>query len=137
MHASKNIYNGMISCSFVAFFVALIAALFMGGVRLLSAGNADGADATVKITGGIPHVSGGIGGDSITKLESPARDFNLKLVFALQSAATSPTCRWSLSMPKENRCWMPHLQGRGSSPNYRPATIRSMRHLKAKPLNVR
>ena len=57
----------------------------MGGVLLLSTGHAHGADATVKTTGGIPHISGGIGNDSIAKMETMARDFNLKLVFALQS----------------------------------------------------
>lgn len=82
MYASKNnIYNNMISIGVVA----LIAALFMGGVMMLSTGQAHGAEANVKTTGGIPHVSGGIGDDSIAKLESQARDYNLKLVFALQS----------------------------------------------------
>jgi hypothetical protein len=82
MYASKNnIYSSMISVGVVA----LIAALFMGGVMMLSTGKAHGAEATVKTTGGIPHVSGGIGDDSIAKLESQARDYNLKLVFALQS----------------------------------------------------
>lgn len=82
MHASKNnIYSSMISVGFIA----LIAAFFLGGAMLLSTGQAHGADATVKNTGGIPHVSGGVGDDSIAKLESQVRDFNLKLVFALQS----------------------------------------------------
>lgn len=87
MHASKNIYNGMISRGFVALFVALIAALFLGGMMLLPTGKAHSADATVKTTGGIPHVSGGIGKVSLAKMETMARDFNLKLVFALQSSS--------------------------------------------------
>ncbi len=81
MHASKNIYNAMIPRGFAA----LIGALFLGSLLMLSTGNAHSADATVKTTGGIPHVSGGIGDDSIAKMESMARDYNLKLVFALQS----------------------------------------------------
>jgi hypothetical protein len=81
MQAEKTVYSSMISIGVVA----LIAALFMGGMMMLSNGQAHGADATVKTTGGISHVSGGIGEDSIAKLESLARDFNLKLVFALQS----------------------------------------------------
>jgi len=82
MYANKNnIYSTMISLGVVA----LIAALFLGGVMVLSTGQAHGADATVKTTGGIPHVSGGIGDDSIAKMEAMAKDFNLKLVFALQS----------------------------------------------------
>lgn len=81
MQASKNIYSGMISFGFAA----LIAAFVLIGVMLLSMGNAQSADAGVQTTGGVSYVSGGVGDDSIAKLESLAKDFNLKLVFALQS----------------------------------------------------
>lgn len=83
MQASKDsVYSGIISTGLIA----LVAALFMGSAMLLATGQAHGAEtATAKSTGGVPHVSGGIGDDSIAKMESMARDYNLKLVFALQS----------------------------------------------------
>lgn len=61
------------------------AALLLGSTMLLSMGHAISADATVQTSGGIAYVSGGVGDDSITRLNSLAKDFNLKLVFALQS----------------------------------------------------
>lgn len=73
--------QGMNSGTFARGFAALL----LGSAMLLPAGNAISADASVQTTGGISHVSGGIGDDSITRLESLAGDFNLKLVFALQS----------------------------------------------------
>lgn len=42
-------------------------------------------DGIVQSSGGVPHVSGGVGKDSIERLNALARDFNLKLVFALKS----------------------------------------------------
>ena len=39
----------------------------------------------VQTTGGVSHVSGGVGTDSIDRLNALAGDFNLKLVFALKS----------------------------------------------------
>lgn len=78
MKSISDMRNGMLARSF--------AALLLAGTMLLPMmNNAISADATVQTTGGISHVSGGIGDDSIAKLESLARDFNLKLVFALQS----------------------------------------------------
>ena len=44
-------------------------------------------DAVVKTTGGVRYVSGGVGTDSIDRLNSLAGDFNLKLVFALKSGS--------------------------------------------------
>lgn len=73
--------QGMNSGTFARGFAALL----LGCAMLLPAGNAISADASVQTTGGISHVSGGIGDDSIARLESLAGDFNLKLVFALQS----------------------------------------------------
>ena len=66
-------------------FVHGFAALILGGTTLLSMSNAISADATVQTSGGVSYVSGGVGDSSISKLESLAKDFNLKLVFALQS----------------------------------------------------
>jgi hypothetical protein len=81
MQASKTIYSRMISFGFFT----LTAALFLSCLMLLSTGNAHSADARVQTSGSVTYVSGGVGDDSIAKLESLAKDFNLKLVFALQS----------------------------------------------------
>ncbi len=59
-------------------------ALLLGGAMLLPAGNAISAETVVQTTNGISHVSGGIGEDALAKMEALTRDFNLKLVFALQ-----------------------------------------------------
>lgn len=65
-------------------YTVVTAAILLGGASLVSAadGNNDGA---VQRTGGVSYVSGGVGLDSIDHLSSLARDFNLKLVFALKS----------------------------------------------------
>jgi hypothetical protein len=42
-------------------------------------------DAIVQSTGGVTYVSGGVGAESIDQLTAIAKDFNLKLVFALKS----------------------------------------------------
>jgi hypothetical protein len=44
-------------------------------------------DAVVQTSRGITYVSGGVGAESIDRLNGLARDFNLKLVFALQSGS--------------------------------------------------
>lgn len=66
-------------------FIRSFAALLFGAAMLLPMSNAHSADARVQTSGGVTYVSGGVGDDSIAKLESLAKDFNLKLVFALQS----------------------------------------------------
>ena len=43
------------------------------------------SDEVVQTPGGVSYVSGGIGTDSIERLESLASEFNLKFVFALKS----------------------------------------------------
>ena len=73
----RPIQNRMISRSF--------AALLLSSTLILFTGNAISADATVQTSGGISYVSGGVGDDSIIKLNTLAGQFNLKLVFALQS----------------------------------------------------
>lgn len=50
-------------------------------VPIASANN----DAIVQTAGGVSYVSGGVGTESIDRLSSLARDFNLKLVFALKA----------------------------------------------------
>ena len=73
----RPIQNRMISRS--------LAALLLSSTLILFTGNAISADATVQTSGGISYVSGGVGDDSIIKLNTLAGQFNLKLVFALQS----------------------------------------------------
>ena len=60
------------------------AALLLGWAVLLSMGNAD-SDAVVQTAGGVSYVSGGVGADSMDQLNALAGNFNVKLVFALQS----------------------------------------------------
>lgn len=60
------------------------AALLLGWAVLLSMGNAD-SDAVVQTVGGVSYVSGGVGADSMDQLNAIAGNFNVKLVFALQS----------------------------------------------------
>lgn len=69
--------SGMLTRSF--------SALLLGAAMLLSVSNVHSADARMQTTSGITYVSGGVGDDSIAKLEAQAKDFNVKLVFALQS----------------------------------------------------
>lgn len=59
-------------------------ALLLGSAMLLPAGNASSAETVVQTTGGISYVSGGIGEDALAKMETLTKDFDLKLVFALQ-----------------------------------------------------
>lgn len=66
-------------------FTRSFAGLLLGAAMLLSISNVHSADAMVQTSGGITYVSGGVGDDSIAKLEALAKDFNVKLVFALQS----------------------------------------------------
>lgn len=60
------------------------AALLLGWAMLLSMGNAN-SDAIVQTAGGVSYVSGGVGADSMDQLNAIAGNFNVKLVFALQS----------------------------------------------------
>jgi hypothetical protein len=63
-----------------------LAAMVLGSALLAAVASAD--DATVlRTAGGVSYVSGGVGTDSIERLNSLARDFNLKLVFALSSGS--------------------------------------------------
>jgi hypothetical protein len=70
---------------------AVKAAILLGSALLAPAlipgASAAGDDAVVKTAGGVSYVSGGVGTDSIDRLNSLAGDFNLKLVFALKSGS--------------------------------------------------
>ena len=60
-----------------------LAATFLGLAALAPVAGAN--DAIVQSTGGVTYVSGGVGAESIDQLSAIAKDFNLKLVFALKS----------------------------------------------------
>ena len=64
---------------------AEVAAILLSAALLVPVANAANGDEIVHSAGGISYVSGGIGTTSIDRLDSLARDFNLKLVFALKS----------------------------------------------------
>lgn len=69
-------------------FPALVLFILMGSAMLapapVPAASAE-SDAAVRTAGGISYVSGGVGTDSLDRLNSLAGDFNLKLVFAMNS----------------------------------------------------
>ena len=62
---------------------ALVAAILLAA-PVAPVANAAGDD-VVRSAGGVAYVSGGVGTESIDRLSAMARDFNLKLVFALKS----------------------------------------------------
>ena len=59
------------------------AAILLGVASLGPVAGAN--DAIVQTTGSVKYVSGGVGAESIDQLNALARNFNLKLVFALKS----------------------------------------------------
>ena len=65
-------------------FTPVVTAILLGAAALVPAANAN-SDETVQTAGRVAYVSGGVGTTSIDHLSSIARDFNLKLVFALKS----------------------------------------------------
>jgi hypothetical protein len=65
-------------------FTAVVVAILLGAASLVSAADAN-SDESVQTAGGVSYVSGGVGSASIDRLSSLAKDFNLKLVFALKS----------------------------------------------------
>lgn len=64
--------------------VGSFAAFLVGTLSLAPSVNAVD-NAVVQTTGSVSHVSGGVGTESIDRLNALAADFNLKLVFALTS----------------------------------------------------
>ena len=61
-----------------------LAAILLASASLFSVAGANN-DRIMQTGGGISYVSGGVGADSIARLDALAGDFNLKLVFALES----------------------------------------------------
>ena len=61
-----------------------VVAILVGAAWLASVASAN-SDAIVQTAGAVSYVSGGVGTDSIARLNALAGDFNLKLVFALKS----------------------------------------------------
>jgi hypothetical protein len=68
------------------FIARSFAAILLLSLSLVPVASAD-SDAIVHNAGGVPYVSGGVGEESIGRLNALAGDFNLKLVFALRSGA--------------------------------------------------
>lgn len=60
-------------------------ALIYGEAALGANGATAADDAVVSSPAGIPYVSGGVGTESIERLNANARNFNLKLVFSTKS----------------------------------------------------
>lgn len=61
-----------------------LAVILLSFASLVSTAHA-ASDEIVRTPAGVSYVSGGIGEDSITRLNSFAGDFNVKLIFALKS----------------------------------------------------
>jgi hypothetical protein len=76
----KRIF-GMKYRSFTHGFVAAL--LGLAPLAAVAAAN----DVVVQTAGSVTYVSGGVGAESIDQLTALSRDFNLKLVFALNSGA--------------------------------------------------
>jgi len=60
-------------------------AAFLAGSLAAVSGVSASDDAVVQTAGSVTYVSGGVGTESIDRLNALAADFNLKLVFALSS----------------------------------------------------
>ena len=71
-----EIKSQLLACGF--------AAILLGFEFLVPLANAN-SDAIVQAPGGVSYVSGGVGAESTERLSLLARDFNLKLVFALKA----------------------------------------------------
>ncbi len=65
-------------------FATAVVSILLGAASLVPVANAS-SDESVQTAGGVSFVSGGVGTDSTDRLSSLAKDFNLKLVFALKS----------------------------------------------------
>ena len=60
------------------------AAILLGSASMVSAASTN-SEAVFQTPNGISYVSGGVGSESIDRLSSMAREFNLKLVFAMKT----------------------------------------------------
>ncbi len=65
-------------------FTPAVMALLLGAATLVPLTNAN-SDESVQTAGRVSYVSGGVGTTSTDRLNSLAKDFNLKLVFSLKS----------------------------------------------------
>ena len=65
-------------------FTPVVVAILLGAASLVPVANAN-SDESVQTAGRVTYVSGGVGADSTDRLSSLAKDFNLKLVFAMKS----------------------------------------------------
>ena len=78
MKPISGMKRSVLSCS--------VAAIFLGVASLATVASASN-EAIVQSVGNVTYVSGGVGLESLDQLSSIAKDFNLKLVFALNSGA--------------------------------------------------
>ena len=78
MKPISGMKRSVLSCS--------VAAIFFGVASLATVASASN-EAIVQSVGNVTYVSGGVGLESLDQLSSIAKDFNLKLVFALNSGA--------------------------------------------------
>lgn len=62
-----------------------LAAIVLSAAALAPCASADKGEVIFQAVGNVPYVSGGVGLDSIDRLDMMANQFNLKLVFALKS----------------------------------------------------
>ena len=74
---------------------------------------------------GVTYVTGGAGTEAVDRLRAMEKDFNLKLVFALNNGEYLADVDVSV-VDAANQCGARHLVGRarGSLPGCRPAIIR-------------
>ena len=61
------------------------ALILLGSASLIPVSSAQNTESILKTSSGVPYVSGGVGLDSIDRLDALASQFNLKLVFALNT----------------------------------------------------
>ena len=79
----------------------ILAAVALGSVLITSAARAN-SDEVVHTAGNVSYVSGGVGTESQDQLSSLAKDFNLKLVFALKSGEFVSNVKISIADAKGN-----------------------------------
>lgn len=65
--------------------ILIAAALAMAALVTPLSGYAQYGEEVMRSPANVPYVSGGIGLDSIDRMQAKTREFNVKLVFALQS----------------------------------------------------
>ena len=62
-----------------------VAVILLGSASCFTVSSAQSTDPILRTTTGVSYVSGGVGLDSIARLDALASQFNLKLVFALKT----------------------------------------------------